>query len=1845
MNRTYRLIWSDVRQAYVAVAEIARARGKKSAAALLLSAVCLAVPAFAANLPEGGRIVAGSGSIAQSGNTLTVTQSSDKLAANWQSFSIGPGYAVEFAQPSVSAVALNRVLGSDVSVIQGALRANGQVFLINPNGVLFTPTAQVEVGGLIASTLNLTNEDFLAGRYRFAGDSANAIVNQGSLKTAPGGTVALIAARIENTGRIEAPRGNVLMGAGQAVTLDLGGPVKIQVEQGALNALIQQGGAIKADGGYVYLTAKAANDLASAAINHTGITEAKRLATGERGEIYLMGDMAQGQVNVAGTIEAAGGFVETSAAKVKVADGAQIKAGHWLIDPNDFTIAASGGDITGAAVSAALASGDVTIQTTSGGPSCTGVSGCGSGTAGNGDIIVDDPVSWGANTLTLSAYRDIVINRDLNGSGTAKLALEYGQGALALNNLADYRIQWNVRVNLPAGTNFSTKHGSDGAVTTYTVITDLGVPGDATATTLQGLNGNLSGNYALGADIDASATSGWNGGAGFEPIGPSTTSAFSGQFAGLGHTISHLVIDRPATDYVGLFGVSSTNRIRDLELAGGSIRGQFQVGALAGKASSNVTHCRTSASVQGISEVGGMVGRFTGTQIYQSYATDDVSASQNAGGLVGMNFSRLDQVYAGSNVRVSGANAGGLVGTNNGMIVNAYATGRVEGGDSIGGLVGINSGIVETSYATGAVSGTGSGIGGLVGSGSGTVSDSYWDMDTTGQTTSAGGSGLTSPGVFFRSSYTGFDDKWWQNETTAAIGNPTTVDGFTRPLLRMEATPVIATAKQLQLMNAKPWGNYILATDIDLGPALADPGGTWNPARGFLPIGLTPTVPFTGRLDGQGHTIGNLFISGNMLLGAVGLFGFTASSAHLRNLDMAGGSVSTSTSPAVLRFAGALVGRHEGTITDVSVSGVDVTSSGAVGGIVGAGPGDLVNSHYDIDTVRINGGYRLTPGGLYTAQYQDWLSHGKQLNIGDYTATLAPNAGYYEIGSLQGLRDLLGFADDPAYKFRLVADLDLASAPGLYVPEFRAAEFDGGYHVISNLNLTQLGLNPYLGLFGRLSAGSTVKNIGVENAKVTGSSFVGALAGLNEGVIRQSWASGSVTGINPPPTSLNDIANGYTGGLVGFNSGAVSDAYADVEVQGKTVGGLVGYNYSLIANSYAVGPVSGYYGSTIGGLVAANAGSEWYSFWDTMTSGQATSAAGMPGTTAQLQSLSTYPLPDWNIDSAGGTGKIWRIYEGHSYPLLRGFLTPITVTANSGSRIYDGTADGLGVSYSIPPDFGRLLGTPISSIGNKNVGTWTAGADGLWSDQRGYDIEYAFGSVTITPRPLSLIGLAVSDKTYDGTTAATLAGLGTLSGVISGDDVSVAGSASASFADKNAGTGKTVLVSGLALSGMDAGNYTLGGGGVTATASILPKGLTVSGITAANKVYDGTTGATVTYSDSNFAGLVSGDVVTASGAFADKNAGNGKTVHLTFGGADAGNYTFGGQSTASADITPKLLTASYSAASKVYDGNTAATVSATSGDILSGDAVTISASGAFADKNVGTGKSVSITGGALSGADAGNYTLANPTGATTADITPKPLTASYSASNKVYDGATATSVSATSGDIVTGDAVAIAASGAFADKNVGAGKTVNITGGALSGADAGNYTLANPTGSATADITPRPVQVTADAKSKFVGQSDPPLTYTTGCPTGMSADCGLVSGETLAGSLSRDAGEAVGAYAIRQGTVTDANNPNYAISYQGANLTIAASSGGGGGSSGGGSTGGGSTGGGSTGGGSTGGAMSEAAGDALASAQQMAFSGPGAGGPLLAALVRVEGSGIRLPEGFLMDEDERNRRR
>jgi filamentous hemagglutinin family protein len=324
---------------------------------------------YSSTLPTGGNVTAGSGSISQTETDMTINQSSQNMIIDWQGFSIGDNNSVTFDQPSKDAAALNRVIGSEISHIQGVLKANGRVFLINPNGVLFHNTSNVNVGDLVVSTLNMSNEDFMSGNYDFNGNTPGQIVNRGDIDAAEGGYVVFIAARIENTGNITADRGGVLLGAGSRVVLDLGGPVKLKVEEAALDALIEQGGAIRADGGLVYISAKAAGDLTSTVINHTGITEARTLGTGEKGEIYLLGDMENDRIAVGGTLDASApdggndGFIETSACELKVTEGTKVCTGHWLIDPTDITIDAP----MAATIEGQLAGGTATVETAAGG--------------------------------------------------------------------------------------------------------------------------------------------------------------------------------------------------------------------------------------------------------------------------------------------------------------------------------------------------------------------------------------------------------------------------------------------------------------------------------------------------------------------------------------------------------------------------------------------------------------------------------------------------------------------------------------------------------------------------------------------------------------------------------------------------------------------------------------------------------------------------------------------------------------------------------------------------------------------------------------------------------------------------------------------------------------------------------------------------------------------------------------------------------------------------------------------------------------------------------------------------------------------------------------------------------------------------------------------------------------------------------------------------------------------------------------------------------------------------------------------------------------------------------------
>ena len=165
-------------------------------------------------LPTGGTVVQGAASLAQSANQLNITQSTQRAAINWQSFDIGASAKVNVVQPNAQAVLLNRVVGQSPSQIFGQLQANGHVILVNPNGVLFGKDGSVNAGSFTASTLGITDANFMAGNMVYERNGSTAgVVNQGTIEVSPGGYVALLGASVSNEGKIIAPKGGVALGA------------------------------------------------------------------------------------------------------------------------------------------------------------------------------------------------------------------------------------------------------------------------------------------------------------------------------------------------------------------------------------------------------------------------------------------------------------------------------------------------------------------------------------------------------------------------------------------------------------------------------------------------------------------------------------------------------------------------------------------------------------------------------------------------------------------------------------------------------------------------------------------------------------------------------------------------------------------------------------------------------------------------------------------------------------------------------------------------------------------------------------------------------------------------------------------------------------------------------------------------------------------------------------------------------------------------------------------------------------------------------------------------------------------------------------------------------------------------------------------------------------------------------------------------------------------------------------------------------------------------------------------------------------------------------------------------
>jgi len=404
-------------------------------------ASCFFAGAAFAN-PTGPSVVNGNATIVQTGNLLQITNSPNAIL-NWQSFSIGANEVTRFIQQSASSAVLNRVITQNPSTILGALQSNGRVFIVNPNGILFGAGAQVDVAGLVASTLSLSDADFLAGRMRFTDGPGASVINQGSITAGAGGNVYLVGSAVTNNGIITSPQGEVLLAAGNSVELVNPGTPNLRVEIAASDHDARNLGQIISDAGRIGIYAGLINNSgtirADSAVAEGGsiLLKATKNATLESssvlsakgqggGEIKVLADES---VQVAGRLDASapsggdGGFIETSAKNVQVDTGAIIttaasrgNTGTWLIDPADFTIAVSGGDISGAALSGILSGTNVVI--TSDGFVVPPNQNPPVNQDGFGDILVNDSIAWtSASSLTLAARRHVTIDASMAGGG------------------------------------------------------------------------------------------------------------------------------------------------------------------------------------------------------------------------------------------------------------------------------------------------------------------------------------------------------------------------------------------------------------------------------------------------------------------------------------------------------------------------------------------------------------------------------------------------------------------------------------------------------------------------------------------------------------------------------------------------------------------------------------------------------------------------------------------------------------------------------------------------------------------------------------------------------------------------------------------------------------------------------------------------------------------------------------------------------------------------------------------------------------------------------------------------------------------------------------------------------------------------------------------------------------------------------------------------------------------------------------------------------------------------------------------------------------------------------------
>ncbi len=1800
MNRIYRLVWNQALNLWVAVAENAKGRGKggrtsrsrvdiasacgcKAVLNVLGAGLLLAGAAHAG--PTGGQVVAGNGAISQGASTTTVTQASARMAIDWNTFSTAAGESVNFIQPNAQAIALNRITGSSPSSLLGSLSANGQVFILNPNGVLFGPGAQVDVGGLVASTLSLGNADFMAGKNTFTKDAGStaAVVNQGTLTAASGGYVALLAPEVRNEGVISATSGTVLLAAGNQVTLTLnnGSLLSYSIDQGALNALADNRQLIRADGGQVILSAQALDALSRASVNNSGTIEARTLQH-QAGRILLLADMAVGAVTVSGTLDASasgtgdGGVVETSAAHVKVADSAVVtthaatgQTGTWLIDPADFKIdsLANGGDITGAALGTALNNNNVVYSSTDGAQ----------GTLG--DVLINQSVSWSANTgLTLSAQRNIDFSGggSLNASGAAgSVVLTAGTGATGaiIGNAGTVAVTANslsARAATGIGSSAAplltkvasaalTNTGSGGIHATNTgdfTVAASSTNGDVVIRTADGGAGVAGGNITVGTvgglvgivttgtagDITLVAGNGGNGSNGINDANGGNYGSNGGR-AGNGGSITLAAL------VAGRADVSLTAGTGGVGGVGGS--GYYGSGASgAGGNGGNITLNATLTGQASVTLKAGAAGNGGNGSSDSGSARDSAGNGGNGGG--GGSITLNAALTGQAAVALSAGAAGN--GGNGGDARYAYFAGN-GGNAGNGGSITLNTtltGQADVSLNAGAA-----GVGGRGG-------HAYYG--------GSGGSGGTGGGIALNAALTG-------TAVTLNAGAAITDDAGTGAVnavslvahavtgIGSSAAPLLMQVDSAALTNTGSGGIHVTnAGDLTVAASSTNGDVVIRTADGGTGLdGGNITVGTVGGLVGiatTGTAGGITLMAGN------GGAGSDANGGTVASNGGSGGSITINA---------ALTGQAAVAVNAGSAGSGGNGGSGGDNGGNGGNGGDIA-LHAALTgggAVVLNAGTAGSGGTAFISTNQYLGNSGLRGNGGDggkggSIAIDAALTGGAAVTLNAGAAGNGGSGSTGGASFSFSSGVLIGGGAG-------GRGGDGGSIALDAVLTAQGAAALNAGTSGNGGNGGVVFNDGgnggsggnaghIElNAALTSQAAVA----LNTGTAGSGGNGGFIVDANNPNLARVGLGGGMgTGGDIALDAALTGTAVTLNAGAAITDDAGTGAVNAVSLNATAktgIGSSAAPLLTQVASAALTNTGSGGIHATNT---GDFTVAASSTNGDVVIRTV------DGGAGVAGGNITVGTV-GGLVGIVTTGTAGDITLVAGNGGAGSNGQNVSGNLGAGGAGGDGGNITLDVALIGQAAV-TLDAGAAGIGGvgGVGGNGVDGSQGRITGT----SIEVTAGTSLGIDGTIAPTSGGNVTLAagtGISNGAGAAVIIRGAGAVALSNANGGwvgvdagaapVTVQAAGIASTSthiVTTGDITLQGS-ISATAAgdaILLAGRNFINNAGANGLSVTSGGRYVVWSQTPsadvFGGLVSGNLALWNTAYDAASP----TV------ADAGSrFVFASTKTGivtAADAT-KVYGDVFDPAQFTYTVTTAAadtgaangqafTDAATDAVTLAGSAPVLASAGAQASATRAGG----VSGGAayditvdLTGTTAVGYTLQAASGTLTIGARSLDLSGS-----RTYDGTTAVAGSVFSlANVVNNDAVDlnVGGTGTLQSPNAGIGQAVDTAGLRLSGAAAVNYTLVG--GIAIVDIDRAELTVTADTATRLYGSANPALT---------GSVTGFVNGETLSGAttgtlaFTTTAGSAsnVGAYGIT-GAGLSANHGNYVFHQAAGNAT------------------------------------------------------------------------------------------